>query len=97
MRALDLKMRELDQPMRDLDKEMRALGAQMEALGRQMEEASRRAEQQMLELIDRAISTGLAERVSGREASEAVRKSGFDGFEQLSVEPVEPIGAVETD
>ena len=64
MRALDVKMRELDQPMRDLDKEMRALGTQMEALGRQMEEASRRAEQQMLELIDRAISTGLAERVS---------------------------------
>ena len=64
MRALDVKMRELDQPMRDLDKEMRALGAKMEALGRQMEEASRRAEQQMLELIDRAISTGLAERVT---------------------------------
>ena len=67
MRALDLKMRELDQPMRDLDKEMRALGTQMEALGREMEEASRRAEQQMLELIDRAISTGLAERVSSRQ------------------------------
>jgi hypothetical protein len=64
MRALDLKMRELDQPMRDLEREMKALGAKMEALGREMEEASRRAEQQMLELIDRAISTGLAERVS---------------------------------
>ena len=64
MRALDLKMRALDQPMRDLDREMRALGAQMEALGREMEEASRRAEQQMLELIDRVIASGAAERVS---------------------------------
>jgi bla regulator protein BlaR1 len=64
MRALDVKMRDLDQPMRDLDKEMRVLGAQMEALGRQMEEASHRAEQQMVGLIDRAIATGLAERVN---------------------------------
>jgi beta-lactamase regulating signal transducer with metallopeptidase domain len=64
MRALDLKMRELDQPMRDLDREMRALGAQMETLGREMEEASRRAERQMLELIDRVIAGGLAERVA---------------------------------
>ena len=67
MRALDVKMRELDQPMRDLDKEMRALGAQMEALGREMDQASRRAEQQMLELIDRTIATGAAERVSGKD------------------------------
>ena len=64
MRALDVKMRELDQPMRDLDRQMRALGAQMETLGREMEEASRRAEQQMLELIDRVIASGLAERVA---------------------------------
>jgi chromosome segregation ATPase len=64
MRALDLKMRALDQPMRDLDREMRALGAQMEALGREMEEVSRRAEQQMLELIDRVIASGLAERIT---------------------------------
>jgi beta-lactamase regulating signal transducer with metallopeptidase domain len=70
MRALDVKMRELDQPMRDLDKEMRVLATQMEALGRQMEEASRRAEQQMLELIDRALSTGAAERVSGKDVQE---------------------------
>lgn len=64
MRALDVKMRELDQPMRDLDRDMKALSAQMETLGREMEEASRRAEAQMLELIDRAIASGLAERVA---------------------------------
>jgi beta-lactamase regulating signal transducer with metallopeptidase domain len=64
MRALDLKMRELDQPMRDLDREMRALGAKMEVLGREMEDASRRAEAQMLELLDRAIASGLAERIT---------------------------------
>jgi len=83
MRALDVKMRELDQPMRDLDKEMRALGTQMEALGRDMEAASRRAEQQMLELIDRAISTGAAERVS-QSPQEVQSSSPLDRLSRLN-------------
>jgi beta-lactamase regulating signal transducer with metallopeptidase domain len=85
MRALDLKMRELDQPMRDLDREIRALGAQMETLGREMEEASRRAEQQMLELIDRVIASGLAERVtaSRRELQSSSVWSRLDRLSRL--------------
>jgi hypothetical protein len=55
----------------------------MEALGRQMEEASRRAEQQMLELIDRAISTGLAERL-GAVPEAAENSSPFDRLGRLN-------------
>jgi beta-lactamase regulating signal transducer with metallopeptidase domain len=63
MRALDLKMREFDEPMRDLDKQMRVLDVEMRALDTKMRAATDRAQNQMRELVERAISSGAAERV----------------------------------
>jgi bla regulator protein BlaR1 len=63
MRALDAKMRELDKPMRELGVEMEVLGREMEKLGRQMEEESRKAEMDMRALLQRLISSGVAESV----------------------------------
>jgi hypothetical protein len=63
MRALDAKVRELDEPMRDLGAEMETLGKQMEVLGKTMEEETRKAEEGMHNLLARALTSGLAERV----------------------------------
>jgi bla regulator protein BlaR1 len=61
MQALGEKMRELGKPMEDLGAEMAILGKDMERLGRQMEEAARKAEIGMRELLQRLVSSGLAE------------------------------------
>ena len=83
MRALDHKMRQLDQRRCATFDEGDATPSALEALGRQMEDASRRAEQQMLELVDRAISTGLAGRVG--PSPEAAASSGpLDRFSRLN-------------
>ena len=63
MRALDPKMRELDKPMRDLGDQMEVLGKEMEVLGRKMEEEARRAETRMRALLERAVTTGIAQAV----------------------------------
>ena len=63
MRKLDPKMRELDKPMRDLGAQMEVLGKEMEVLGRKMEEEGRRAETRMRALLERAVTTGIAQAV----------------------------------
>jgi hypothetical protein len=63
MKQLDAKMKEIDQPMRELGNQMKVLGSEMEVLGRKMQEASDKAEVEMQALLDRAVSSGLAQLV----------------------------------
>jgi hypothetical protein len=63
MRTLTEKMEELNKPMEDLNDQMEVLGKEMEVLGRKMEEASKKADQEMMELLDRLVSSGGAEPV----------------------------------
>jgi beta-lactamase regulating signal transducer with metallopeptidase domain len=63
MRKLTEKMDELNKPMEDLSDQMEVLGKEMDVLGRKMEEASKKADQEMMELLDRLVSSGGAESV----------------------------------
>lgn len=63
MKRLDVEMQSLDKVMSDIDKRMQAVGAPMEALSRKMEAAQQSADAQMKALIERLVSSGVAQRV----------------------------------
>jgi hypothetical protein len=63
MRLLDDQMRELDKPMAELDVKMKELDKEMSVLDGRMKEASDKAEDEMRRLLERAISSGAAQKV----------------------------------
>ena len=63
MRGLDVKMREFERPMQELSVQMDALSSRMRLLDGGMQEATTKAEADMRALIERAISSGAAERI----------------------------------
>ena len=63
MAALSDKMQDASKPMTKLGEEMRELGEEMSVLGRKMQEASAKAESEMRNLLERAISRGVAQQV----------------------------------
>jgi beta-lactamase regulating signal transducer with metallopeptidase domain len=60
MKALDARMRDLETPMADLNGQMQLLNGEMGVLHRKMDEASKKAQSEMADLIDRAVSMGVA-------------------------------------
>jgi bla regulator protein blaR1 len=58
---LSEQIRLLVEPLRHVTEPMEAWGKDMEGLARQMAEGSHKAEQEMLEILERALKSGLAE------------------------------------
>ena len=63
MRKFDERMRDLDEPMAELSQRMNVLSAEMSKLSEKMEAAQRQAEREMRALLDRAMASGVVERV----------------------------------
>jgi bla regulator protein BlaR1 len=61
MAELGRRQEEFGRMQEELGREQEKFGRQQEALGHQQEEAAKRAEQQLREIMERAIATGLAQ------------------------------------
>jgi flagellar motility protein MotE (MotC chaperone) len=60
---IETKMRDLEVSMRSLESKMRIIEAEEEKLDRQRDKLEREAERKLIPLVEKAISTGIAQRV----------------------------------